>query len=169
MRILLIGLFLLTWLGVAQSQERLLCWKYGLFSGGMHFAIPRAVTFTGAAFVRQKEERQLVRRVHNLRVLIASPEQTIRNKDLNRYFKRAKRRQLEEIITVRDGNTHVRILAKTRKEALRKVVVLVASPEDGLILFSLRGKLRIKDLNKVLQKVPLKKDVPVKKYLPDMA
>ena len=169
MRILLIGLFLLTWLGVAQSQERLLCWKYGLFSGGMHFAIPRAVTFTGAAFVRQKEERQLVRRVYNLRVLIASPEQTIRNKDLNRYFKRAKRRQLEEIITVRDGNTHVRILAKTRKEALRKVVVLVASPEDGLILFSLRGKLRIKDLNKVLQKVPLKKDVPVKKYLPDMA
>lgn len=169
MRILLIGLFLLTWLGVAQSQERLLCWKYGLFSGGMHFAIPRAVTFTGAAFVRQKEERLLVRRVHNLRVLIASPEQTIRPKDLNRYIKRAKRRQLEEIITVRDGNTHVRILAKTRKEALRKVVVLVASPEDGLILFSLRGKLRMKDLNKVLQKVPLKKDVAVKKYLPDMA
>jgi hypothetical protein len=101
--------------------------------------------------------------------LIASPEQTIRPKDLNRYIKRSKRRQLEEIITVRDGSTHVRILAKTRKEALRKVVVLVASPEDGLILFSIRGKLRMKDLNKVLQKVPFKKDVPVKKYLPDMA
>jgi hypothetical protein len=153
----------------APAQERILCWKYGLFSGGIHFSIPRAVTFTGAAFLKEQEQRRLLRRVYNLKVLVAPPEKAVRQKDIKRYFKRAHRRHLEEILVVRDGKTQVRILAKTRKDALRKVVVLVSSPEDGLVLFSMRGKLRLNDINKVLKKLPIKKEDPLKKYLPDMA
>lgn len=169
MRPLFLSLVFLFLTRAAPAQERFLCWKYGLFRGGIHFSIPRAVTFTGAAFVKEQEQRRLLRRVYNMKFLVAPPERAIRQKDLKRYFKRAQRRHLEEILVVRDGKTHVRILAKTRKDALRKVVVLVSSPEDGLILFSMRGKLRLKDINRVLKKLPLKKEEPIKKYLPDMA
>jgi hypothetical protein len=65
----------------------------------------------------------------------------------------------------------VRVLAKTtRRNALRKVVVFVNSPEDGFVMVSVKGKIKMTDVNKLFTKFNGKKgeDKSGKKIIPDL-
>jgi hypothetical protein len=136
----------------AQAQDRWLYWKYKDYDKGINFSVPRAVFATGSLFLKNKEERRLLRRVHKTRMLIFEDGTPVSERDIRRFNRKAKRRHLEEIITVRSEGVRVQIMAKERRNALRKVVVFINSPEDGFFMISIKGKLKIKDINEVIKK-----------------
>ncbi|MCY7329133.1 MAG: DUF4252 domain-containing protein, partial [Saprospiraceae bacterium] len=72
---------------------------------------------------------------------------------------------LEELLMVRDGKTHVRIMARERHNSLRKVVVLTHSPEE-FVLVTLKGKLRWDDIMHALKKYKKESKADEKPLIP---
>jgi hypothetical protein len=135
------------------AQDRGLYWKYKEYDGAVAFSVPRWTVALGSLFLDEKAERKLLRKVRRVNVLVFEDEANnpVTARDLKRFHRKAKRRNLDELLTVRSEGTHVSILGKSRGSTLRKAVVLVQSPET-FVLVSVRGKLRLSDLNRVIDK-----------------
>jgi L-rhamnose mutarotase len=146
-------LFLSTLSTQVSGQDRWLYWKYKDYNNSFSFTIPRLAISTGSMFVGTRDERRMVRRIHKVRALIFDQHSPVTQRDVKRFYRKAHRRHLEELITVREGKTNVSILAKMRRNTLRKVVVMVNSPEEGMVLVSVKGRLRWKDIMKTLEKI----------------
>jgi len=152
MKAMVIGLLLLFGGTALQAQDRMLYWKYKDYDGAIPITAPRWVIGTASLFLKEKQDRKMIRKVHKLRVLVFEGESPIRDADRRRFDRRAKRRGLEDLVLVREGGTHVRVMARDRGAVLRKIVVFVQSPEE-FVLVSLRGKLRINEIGAMLQQL----------------
>lgn len=150
MRYLAIFLLLFGWEAV-NAQDYRLYWKYKDYDGAIPVTAPRWLIHTGSWFAPERADRKMIRKVHKARVLAFEGQSPVSNEDYQRFDRRAKRRNLEDLLLVRDGDTRVRLMAKERRTILRKVVVFVQSPEE-FVLISLRGKLRLDEIGKALER-----------------
>ncbi len=133
-----------------QAQDYGLYWKYKDYDG-ISFTVPSTLIDIGSWFLDEKADRVLLRKINKVRVMVFEDGSPVTEKDLKRFNRRAKRKRLEDMIYVREGKTHVRVMAKERRNAIRKLVVLVQSP-DEFVLVSVKGKLRLDDINRVIEK-----------------
>lgn len=134
-----------------QAQDFGLYWKYKDYDGAIAVSVPRWATFVGSAFMDEKSERQLVRKIRKARVLFFEDGSPFSQRDLKKFVRKSKRRGLDDLVTVRSGKTQVRVMAKSRRSTIKKVVVLFSSPE-GAGLVTVKGKFRLDELNKVIEK-----------------
>lgn len=162
MRNLLFIATLLFFSTIVSGQDYGLYWKYKDY-GGITFSVGSPLIDLGSLFLDEKSERKLLRKVNKVRVMVFEDETNpVTEKDLNKFARKAKRRHLDELITIRDGKTRVMIYGKERRGAFRKLVILVQSPEE-FIMVSVKGNLKWKEVNKVLEKYSKqKKDKPGK-------
>lgn len=133
-----------------EAQDYGLYWKYKDYDG-IAFTVPSAAIDMGSWFLDEKTDRVLLRKINKVRVMVFEEGSPVTKKDLKRFDKKAKRKHLDDLVYVREGKTHVRILARERRNAIRKVVVLVQSP-DAFVLVSVKGRLRWDDINRVIEK-----------------
>ena len=133
-----------------QAQDYGLYWKYKDYDG-ISLTVPSVAIGIGSWFVDEKEDRVLLRKINKVRLLVFEDYSPVTKKDLKKFDRKAKRKHLDDLVYVREGKTHVRIMAKERKNAIRKVVVLVQSP-DEFVLVSVKGRLRWDDINRVIEK-----------------
>ncbi len=155
MKQLLIGL-ILSLLGAAavQAQDYGLYWKYKDYDGAIAVTAPRWAVHAGSWFLDEKADRKLLRKVRKVRVLVFEDEPNpVSDLDMRRFFTKAKKRNLEELLFVRDGNTRVSVLAKERKNSIRKLVVFVREPET-FALVSVRCKIRYDEIGELLDRIP---------------
>jgi hypothetical protein len=137
----------------AQAQDLGLYWKYKEYDGAIAVTAPHWLIHAGSWFLDQKEDRKIVRKVRKVRVLtFENSDNPISGRDMERFYKKAKRRKLEELLMVRSQGTRVWVLAKERRGSIRKVVVLVDEP-DTFVLVSLRGKLRYEEIGQLLDRL----------------
>jgi hypothetical protein len=97
-------------------------------------------------------------------VLVFENNNPFTRQDIDRFHSRAKRRHLDAWVTIRDGQTRFQIYGKTRRNNIRKVVVLFESPDAGSGMVCLRGKLQLKDLKGALRQA--EKQSPNKNLMP---
>ncbi len=136
------------------AQDHGLYWKYKDYDGAIAVTAPRWLIHAGSWFVDEKANRRLVRKVRKARVLVFEDGQNpVRDRDLRRFYKKAKRRGLDELLHVRDRDTRVWVFARERRSVIRKVVVLVREPET-FALVGLRCKLRLDEIGSLLKKLP---------------
>ena len=133
-----------------QAQDFGLYWKYKDYDGAIAVSIPQWATFVGSAFVDEKADRKLVRKIRKARVLFFEDASPFTQRDLKKFVRKSKRRGLDEMVTVRSGETHVRVLAKSRKSTIKKVVVLFSTPE-GAGLVTVKGRFQLNELNRVIE------------------
>lgn len=136
---------------VLSAQDAGLYWKYKDYDGAIAVSVPRWATIVGSAFLDEKEDRKLVRKIHKAKVLFFEDKSPFTRRDISRFERKAKRRHLEELLTVRTGKTYVNIRVKERRGIVRKVVVFV-NAEEGAGLVTVKGRFNINDLNRVIQK-----------------
>ena len=134
----------------AKSQDYGLYWKYKDYDG-ISLTIPSVAIDIGTWFVDEKTDRMLMRKVDKVRVMVFEDYSPITERDLKKFDRRAKRRHLDDMVYVREGKTRIRIMAKERRNTIRKVVVFVNSPE-AFVMVSVKGHLRLDDINRVLEK-----------------
>ncbi|MCB0542708.1 MAG: DUF4252 domain-containing protein [Saprospiraceae bacterium] len=159
------GFCLLICAGPVGAQDYGLYWKYKDYDG-IAVTVPSVAIDIASWFVGEKEERVLMRRVNKVRVLVFEDgNNPVTERDMERFERKAKRRHLEDILFVRDGKTRVRVLARERGNAIRKIVVLVHTPEE-FVMVSVRGKLRWKDINRAFEKYGRKHKGKEKPLLP---
>lgn len=134
-----------------QAQDAGLYWKYKDYDGAIAVSVPRWATFIGSAFIDEKEDRKLVRKIRKVRVLFFEDKSPFSSRDLKRFNRKANRRNLDELVTVRTGKTFVSVRAKERNHVVKKIVVFVNSP-DGSGLVTVKGRFSINELNRVIEK-----------------
>lgn len=136
----------------ASAQDYGLYWKYKEYDGAIAVTVPRFAVHMGSWFLDERADRKLMQKLGKVRVLFFEGGSPITDRDTRRFARKAKRRGLEELIVVRDGDTHVRVMAKERRngKGIRKVVVFVDS-DEGFALVSVRGRLRYDDLSRILR------------------
>lgn len=133
-----------------QAQDFGLYWKYKDYEG-VSLTIPSFAIDIGSWFVKEEAESRLLRKINKVRVMYFEHGSPVTDRDLKRFDRKAKRRHLEDLLYVRQGKTHVRILAKERGDAIRKVVVLMQSPEE-FAMVSVRGRFRWDDISRIMDK-----------------
>lgn len=133
-----------------QAQDYHLHWKYKDYPGAITFSVSDPFIHMGSWFVEDDMERRLLNKVDKIRVMVFEEYSPLKKKDLERFHRKAAKRRLEDLVMVRSGHTHVRIMIKEKNEAIRKVVVFVQDSE-AFVLAAIRGKLRYKDLNEYLR------------------
>lgn len=132
------------------AQDYGLYWKYKDYDGAIAVSVPRWATFVGSAFIEDKTDRQLVRKVRKVRVLFFEDQSPFSQRDMKRFSKKAHRRHLDELLTVRHGKTLVNVFVKERKAIIKKVVLLF-NTDEGSGLVTVKGHLDLEDLNKVIE------------------
>lgn len=150
-----------------KAQDYGLYWKYKDYDGAIAITAPRWVVHAGSWFLDEKADRKMLRKVRKVRVLVFEDELSpVSELDLQRFFRRAKNRNLEELVAVRSGSTRVSVMAKERRNAIRKLVVLVREPET-FALVSVRCKLAFDEIGDLLNRIPKeqkgknKEDIPL--------
>lgn len=164
LRFFILASFLLIF-NALKAQDRGMYWKYKDYDGAVAVTMPRWAVGLGSLFIDKKDDRKLLRKVHKVRVLFFEENSPITSRDMNKFMRKARHRNLEELITVKDGATRVNIMAKERRGIIRKVVVFFAS-DEGSGLVSMKGRFNLKDLNKTLNKIKKSKS-DNKPVLPD--
>ena len=134
-----------------QAQDYGLYWKYKDYDGAIAVSVPRWATLFGSAFVDEKADRKLVRKIRKARVLFFEDQSPFTERDLKKFVRKSKRRGLDELITVRADKVNVRIMAKSRGSTIKKLVVFFNSP-DGAGLVTVRGKFNLNEINRVIEK-----------------
>lgn len=167
-RSLLIAGFVLV-VNALQAQDNGLYWKYKDYDGAIAVSVPGWVAKLGSMFIDEKEGRSIARKIRKVKVLVFQDGSPITVKDFKRFNRKAKRRHLDELVTVRDGKTRVQVYGKMRRSSIRKVVVFFSSPDDGAGMVSLRGKFSLKDINKTIEKVGKKSKNGEKPIVPPVA
>jgi hypothetical protein len=163
---------LLCILGIQQlnAQDHRLYWKYKDYDGAISVTVPGYIVDIGSWFLDEKLDRKMARKVNKIRTLVFSNDNPnpITERDMKKFGRQAKRRHLEDLVMVRDGKTHVRVMAKERRNVIRKVVVLVNTP-DTFALVSIKGRLRLDDIMHLINKYDNKdKDKDEKPMVPDV-
>jgi hypothetical protein len=157
MKQLLICLILSLMAAGLAAQDYGLYWKFKDYDGAIAVTAPRWVVHAGSWFLDEKADRKLLRKVRKVRVLVfEDTPNPVSALDLQRFFAKAKKRNLEELLTVRDGSTRVSVLAKERKNTIRKLVVLVREPET-FALVSVRCKISFDEIGTLLDRIPKEK------------
>jgi len=161
--IFIAALFLVS--GEAHAQDAGLYWKYKDYDG-VAFMLPRTAIDIASWFLDDRQDRVWLRRVNKVRVMVFEDVRNpVTERDMQRFYRKASRRHLEELLMVRDGKTHVRIMARERHNSLRKVVVLTHSPEE-FVLVTLKGKLRWDDIMHALKKYKKESKADEKPLIP---
>ena len=149
MKSFIVSLLLLAFILPTQAQDFGLYWKYKDYDG-ISLTAGRAVFDIASLFVKKEEGRELIHRVQKVRVMVFEDHSPITDRDMRRFERKAKRRHLEDMVMVREGKTHVRVMAKDRGKALRKLVVFVRTPEEAVFV-SVKGKLRWEDFEEIME------------------
>jgi hypothetical protein len=107
-------------------------------------------------FIDEDEGRDLVRKISKVRVLVFEDGSPFTAKDFKRFHRKAEKRHLDELLTVREGKNRVQIYGKMRRNKIKKVVVMFDTPDDGCGMVSLKGKFRLDDVIKSFDKMSKK-------------
>ena len=154
MKIYLLGFALCLFSLDLSAQDYGLYWKYKDYDGAIALSVPRWVIHAGSWFVDEKAERKLMRKVRKARVLVFEDQDSpVTKRDMEKFTRKARRKGLESMLSVREKQTRVEVWAKERRNKLRKVVIFVNEPET-FALVSLRTKLNIDEIGALLKDLP---------------
>ncbi len=118
----------------------------------VHFMIPGALFKVGSIFGRDRVERRLIRSIGTMRLLVIGSGSPVNSEDVQKMMRRAERSGVEPLIEVREGGgTHVAIAAKEKRGKIRRLL-LVVRDEDQFVLIRMKGRIRIEDVNRLIQK-----------------
>lgn len=93
-------------------------------------------------------DKEVVRKIAAIRVLIMEDGQTVKKEDYNQLIQSAQSDAYEALIKVRDGNDHIEILVREENNLITNVLLLI-NGENNFVMLSLEGKLQFSDLNNI--------------------
>jgi hypothetical protein len=112
MKTLLISVCLFFLANTLSAQDAWLYWKYKDYDG-MALTVPGWLVDAGSWFLPEKMERKMLRKVDKVRfMLFEDGLNPVTDRDMKRFTRKAHRKHLEDLVVVRDGTTHVRVMGK---------------------------------------------------------
>lgn len=127
----------------------------------IHFIVPGAVFKIGSLFGRDRTERRLIRSVRSVRMLVIESGSPVTSGEMQKMMRRAEKSGVEPLIEVRDGReTHVAVSVKEKRGKISRLLVAVRDG-DEFVLIRMKGRIRIEDINKLIEKAGKKSDIKI--------
>ncbi len=117
--------------------------------GGFHLDL-------GTSFLEDDDaERDLLERVDKVRIFSMDKEAFgEKNKELKKFKKKLKKDGFESYVKMKDGDSDIELLAKSRKEAISNWLMLVDG-EDSYFLLEIEGSFFEKDVERIGKKLDM--------------
>ncbi|MEM1321052.1 MAG: DUF4252 domain-containing protein [Bacteroidota bacterium] len=134
-----------------------------------NFALPGWLIRLGATIAKKhvdepeaKAALQMAKKVKKLKLLVMENGNPVQQQDLERLYTEARSREgFEDMVFVREGNTRVNMLIRTKKDDIIRNLLIMVSEEDQFVMVSLKTKLKIEDLNQLLYSIQKDADVDI--------
>lgn len=131
----------------------------------IHFQVPGLLFWMASQFGENRTERRLIRSIKNVKLLVIEKGNPITPAESDKMIRKAEKSGIENLIMVRDGRTRVNIMGREKNGKIRNLLIMV-NEEDEFVLISMRTRLRISDLNDLIELMQKqrkdKKPLPVK-------
>ena len=109
-----------------------------------------------------KEALKLAKKIRFIRVLQIEDSNPVSTKDVKRLTRKLERRKFEPLLFISDGSMRTQIMVKEKDGLIRNFFLLVQE-EDSFTMVSLKMKLHVDDINKVIQMLKDEHDIPIAK------
>ena len=107
-----------------------------------------------------KEALKLAKKIRFLRVLQIEDSNPVSTKDVKCLTKKLKRRQFEPLLFIREGSMRTQIMVKERHGRIRNFFLL-SQDDESFTMVSLKLRLHVNDINKVIQMLNEDHDIPI--------
>ena len=131
--------------------------KHKRKKGVRNFKLPGWAVWVGSGLahdmVKDEDAKialRFAKKVKKLRIMVAEEETAISSYDIKEFVNEIKSKGYDDIIYVRDGETSVNTIAKAKDGKLKDLVFLVKD-EDNFVFFSMKSKIKVEDLNELIQ------------------
>ncbi len=131
--------------------------KYKKKKNTVNFTIPGWLIDIGAGIgklaVDEPEEKaalKLAKKIQKVRILVIEEGNPTQKKDRVKLIRNLQVKDtFDPLLQVRDGEMNVQIMVREKKEKLKNFFILVNEP-DEFVMLSLKTKLKMKDINKLI-------------------
>lgn len=158
--LILLGLaFFLPWQGTAQKSVRKFYKNVHKNEETVKMTLPGFLIHMGAGIARNKVDDdpdaklalELTKYIKNIKIVVAEDQQSISKQDYNKFIDIARKRdKFDDLLMVKDGETHVNIMMRGNERKIRNLLVLV-NDGDEFVMLSMKTNLKYKHLNKFLE------------------
>lgn len=159
MKNLLLIIFLCSFSISAQSQKRTIKNFYHQHKkeeGMRNFVIPGFLVWLGTGVANEivdEEEAKIflkfAKKFKTMRFLAQEDGNSITQEEYNQLVAGAKKGNYEELISVKDKGKTFHIMGRGKKDKLKNLLILVSS-EDTFVMMSMKTKIKVKDLNRLI-------------------
>lgn len=136
--------------------------KYKRADNTINLTLPGFVLGLGASVARNQMETEdkeellaleLTKSIKSMRLLVMEETNLVSQKDYDKLIEGLiTKGKHSELITVREGNTRINILARDKRKHISNLMIIV-SEENEFVMISVKTRLRYKDLNKFLREI----------------
>jgi len=145
----------------AHSQKAInqFFYKYRPMAKSTKFTVPGWLIGVGTGIAKTqtkdedaKEALRIVNGIKKMRLLVIEEDSPFQSGDVKQMIKSLKKDGFEELISVKEDETDVRIVLREKKDEIRNLLIVVSEP-DEFVMVSLKTKLKLSDLKNLIQKI----------------
>ncbi len=107
-----------------------------------------------------KETLKLAKKIRFLRVLQIEDSNPVTTKDVKRLTRKLERRRYEPLLFIREGSMRTQVMVKERNGLIRNFFLLTQE-DDSFTMVSLKMRLHVRDVNKVIRMLNDDHDIPI--------
>lgn len=162
MKNLLLLLFILMLPFCTQAQNRSIknfYHKYKRSENTTNFVLPGFLVWFGTGIANEitdDEEAKLflkfAKKFKTMRLLVMEEGNVVTAEDYKKLVQGARSSNYEELISIKDKGQDIRIMGRGKKDKLKNLLVLVSS-EDGFVMMNMKTKIKVKDLNRLVNEL----------------
>jgi len=141
--------------------------KYKFEKNTTKISLPGWVVRFGAMIGRKvvddeeaKEALEVAKKIRFFRLLQIEDSNPVSTKDVKCLTRKLKRRKFEPIVFIREGSMRTQVMVKEKNGLIRNLFLLVQD-DESFTMVSLKMKLHINDINKVIQMLKEEHDIPI--------
>jgi hypothetical protein len=97
-------------------------------------------------FAKEYEQREIIDKIDKIEIFIFSEEKRIKKEDLTLIKASLKTDNYEELVNVRDEGTKIQIMIKEKGDTIKRLFMMVDSPDNQSIIAEMKCNLTYDDL-----------------------
>ncbi|MEM6965529.1 MAG: DUF4252 domain-containing protein [Bacteroidota bacterium] len=155
--LLLICLVSISWSAAAQNRSvKNFYHKYKRYEDTRNFVLPGFLVWLSTGIANEittdqeaKVFLKFAKKFKKMRFLVMEDGNQITADDYNKLIAGAKKENYEELISIKNKGANIQIMGRGKKDRLKNLLVLV-SEEDTFVMMNMKTKIRVKDLNRLI-------------------
>jgi hypothetical protein len=136
-----------------QAQSPSINYFYNTYrgvDGATNISVGSFLIRIASAFVEDHQTRTLIRKAKRVRLIAFDDVDVLRQKDLTRLINGVKNETFEELMTVKEDGSQVRVFGKEEGDWIRNILLLV-DEEDEFVMIGIKCKMTYDDITAIME------------------